>query len=281
MIFKKMVNIKHLCFSISILLCCSCAKPDGLRVMSYNIRYASAQAGENDWTLRRPATIAMLDDISPDCFGVQEALDCQLDYIVEQVPDYKYVGVGREDGIKRGETAAIFYSASRLELLDWGTYWLSETPDVPSIGWDAACRRTATWALLSQKSTGRKFFYVNTHLDHVGKVARKKGLAMVVRNIADMNPEGYPMILTGDFNVFPDDPCLADLDSMMLNARKTALDSDNMGSFNGWTDRKDVIIDYIYYSGFSSCDNFKVVVKQYCEVPFISDHYPIFADLKF
>ena len=281
MIFKKMVNIKHLCFAIFIPLCCSCAKPDGLRVMSYNIRYASAQDGENDWTLRRPATIAMLDDISPDCFGVQEALDCQLDYIVEQVPDYKYVGVGREDGIKRGETAAIFYSASRLELLDWGTYWLSETPDVPSIGWDAACRRTATWALLSQKSTGRKFFYVNTHLDHVGKVARKKGLAMVVRNIADMNPEGYPMILTGDFNVFPDDPCLADLDSMMLNARKTALDSDNMGSFNGWTDRKDVIIDYIYYSGFSSCDNFKVVVKQYCEVPFISDHYPIFADLKF
>ena len=273
--------MKHLCLIISILLYCSCAKPDGLRVMSYNIRYASAKDGENDWTLRRPATIAMLDDISPDCFGVQEALDCQLAYIVEQAPDYKYVGVGRDDGRKKGETMAIFYSASRLDLLDWGTYWLSETPDVPSIGWDAACRRTATWALLSQKSTGRKFFYVNTHLDHVGKVARRNGLAMVVQNIADMNPDGYPMILTGDFNVYPDDPCLADLDKMMLSARKTATDSDSMGSFNGWTDRKDVIIDYIYYSRFSACNNFKVVVKKYCDVPFISDHYPIFADLTF
>ena len=266
---------------LSVVALLSCTKNEGVRVMSYNLRYGLADDGENSWELRREASVRMLEDIRPDCFGVQEALDFQIDYLLDNTDNYKYVGVGREDGKKSGECMAIFYSTSSIELLDWGTYWLSETPDVPSRGWDAACRRTATWTLLKHKSSGKLFFYVNTHLDHVGQVARKEGLSMVVRNISSMNPNNYPMILTGDFNVFPDDPCLEPLDRMMTSARKAAVDSDEAGSFNNWENDRGDIIDYIYFKGFSGCSNFKVVREKYGDVPFISDHYPIYSDLVF
>jgi len=252
-----------------------------LRVMSYNIRNSKAKDGENAWDIRRPATPAMILDIHPEVFGIQEAYQNQVDYILENCPDYKMVGVGRDDGVLKGEQMSVFYDTKRINMIEWGTYWLSETPDVPSYGWDAACRRTATWALLEQKATGRKFYFVNTHLDHKGATARKEGLALVYNNIQKMNPEGYPMVLTGDFNVFPNDKCLTDISALMKNARDNAADSDTLGSFNGYSNDRRDIIDYIYYSGFKSSSRFKVVTKQYAGKPFISDHYPIYSDLLF
>lgn len=255
-----------------------------LRVMSYNIRNSHAKDGDNAWDRRRQATPEMLSDIQPDVFGIQEAYQEQVDYILEQCKDYKMVGVGRDDGMQKGEQMSIFYDANRIELLKWGTYWLSETPDVPSFGWDAACRRTATWTLLEQKTTGRRFYFVNTHLDHKGAVARKEGLALIYNNIQKMNPEGYPMVLVGDFNVFPDDECLKDINSMMQSARFRSRDADPKGSFNGFGEfDMDHLekIDYIYYSGFKFSRRFKVVTSSYAGKPYISDHYPVYSDLAF
>ena len=253
---------------------------DEVKVISYNIRVINSKDGENEWKYRAAASDAMIKDYAPDIFGLQEAMPGHLEYLNKALPKYASVGVGREDGVSKGEHMSIYYNTKTIKLEKWGTYWLSETPDVPSKGWDAACKRTATWALLTVKSTGKQFFYVNTHLDHRGAVAQQKGLDLIVSRIAEMNPEGLPMILTGDFNVETDSPVLAELNTRMLDARKTAEKTDSRATFNGWGSRA-IVIDFIYYSGFSSCPEYETIVRQYEEVPYISDHYPIMARLIF
>lgn len=287
---------KYVLFStmLAALLLMVCPCNAGIKVMSYNVRYGAADDGRNSWDKRKEATPAMLEDVRPDIFGVQEALDFQIEYITSSCPRYKSVGVGREDGVSKGEHMSIFYNTETIELLKWGTYWLSETPDVPSKGWDAACMRTATWSLLREKATGRQFFYVNTHLDHRGTEARRQGLALLYRRISEMNPRNLPMILTGDFNILPDNPGLEDIDRLMKSARSSCLEGDSFGSFNGWgkngkfkdaptLEGKDLDyllpIDYIYYSGFDECTEFRVITKSYAGKPFISDHYPVCAYL--
>ena len=260
----------------------SCKKVEPLPVMSFNVRYGSADDGDNVWMNRRDAACAMINDQHPAVFGVQEALDFQLDYFQENCPGYKYVGVGREDGLHDGEHMAVFYDTDRIELQEWGTYWLSETPFKPSLGWDAACRRTATWTLMKDKATGRSFYFVNTHLDHVGKEARRKGLLLLVERIAAMNPDGYPMILTGDMNVYPDDPCLNELRTLMQDSRQTAKVTDNDLTYHGWGRVKDKApIDYIFYAGFEKCDKFEVIRQPYAGVTYVSDHYPVKATLRY
>jgi endonuclease/exonuclease/phosphatase family metal-dependent hydrolase len=251
-----------------------------LKVMSYNIRLGSANDGTNSWGLRYPATAEMIEDQMPDIFGVQEALASQIRFIEDNFVNYKSVGVGREDGKKDGEHMSIFWNKKTVSLLKWGTFWLSETPEKPSMGWDAACKRTATWALMKCKKTGKKFYYVNTHLDHKGTEAQKNGLKLIVDRIDDINPEGYPMILTGDFNITPDNPNLVELDSKMQSVRKVAEKTDNHDTFNGWGKGKGVI-DYIYASGFSAYPEYQTVTKRYADRKFVSDHYPICAVLVF
>ena len=279
--------MKKIGFLLASLLTVACAH-EPLRVMSYNIRLGIADDGENAWENRKEATPAMLQDIHPAVFGVQEAHDFQIAYILQQCPEYKSVGVGRENGISEGEHMSVIFDTTRVSLLDWGTYWLSETPDVPSFGWDAWCKRTATWTLLKEHASGKKFFFVNTHLDHRGVVARKEGLAMIYTRIQQMNPDGLPMVLTGDFNVRPDNEGLTNLNTLMNSARFSAVEADTLGSFNGFG-RLDEngnpiplrAIDYIYYSGFKQCLTFKVDTLTYAGRPYISDHYPIYADLEF
>jgi len=237
---------------LALLAAGSCSRKAEINVISYNIRLGVAKDSTNSWDIRKP----------------------------EQCPQYSAVGVGREDGIHEGEHMSVFFDSKRMELLDWGTYWLSETPDVPSLGWDAACKRTATWALLKDRRSGKRFWFVNTHLDHVGVVARREGLALIAGNIAAMNPEGLPMVLTGDFNVTPDDPGLEGIRAQMSDARVAAAKTDAAGSYNGWG-RESKVIDYIWYSGFSGCPSFRVVTESFAGVPFISDHYPVEARLTF
>lgn len=266
----------------------------GIRVMSYNVRQGKADDGENSWKNRRAATPAMLNDERPDVFGVQEAYDFQLKYIHSRCPRYKWVGVGRDDAKSGGEHMSVFYNTRTIKLIKWGTYYLSETPDVVSKGWDAKYPRTATWALLEEKATGMRFFFVNTHLDHKGVVARKESLALLHRKISEMNPDNLPMVLMGDFNVLPDNPGLEDINKLMKSARFNAQKADSFGSFNGFgkngkSDAAPVLgqvdvdyllpIDYIYYSGFEVCTEFRVVTKSYAGKPFISDHYPVTAYL--
>ncbi|MCF0174893.1 MAG: endonuclease/exonuclease/phosphatase family protein [Bacteroidaceae bacterium] len=280
--------------SLAVALLISVLAMAQVRVMSYNVRYGAAKDGENSWDKRKAATPAMLREIKPDVFGVQEALTFQLDYITENCPEYKCVGVGREDGKDGGEHMSVFYNSEKIDLLEWGTYWLSETPQVPSFGWDAACKRTATWTRLKVKKTGEEFFFVNTHLDHKGFEAREKGLMLLVERISAMNPNGVPVVLTGDFNITPDAEELEGLNRIMKSARGYAKHADPNGSYNGYgakgkskgapTLRKEVQgllpIDYIYYAGFEKCKRFVVVTKEYNGIKYISDHYPVYADLK-
>ena len=261
----------------SVCLLASCGRGSSLVVMSFNVRNSNAADGDNAWDLRKSATPAMLKAVKPDVFGVQEALPGQEEYILQTSPDYRSYGIGRNDGVE-GERMSVFYNTKRLELKDCGTWWLSETPDVPSVGWDAKYPRTATWALLRDLRSGREFYFVNTHLDHKGVVARKEGLAMIVNKIRGMNPD-VPLILTGDFNVEPSDSCLVDLDRMMLSARATAAVTVDTPSFNGYRKPASKTIDYIYYNGFASASWFKVVDDTFDGKEFISDHYPIAARL--
>lgn len=284
-------NTKHMSITSKILILASAlvmampvaanaGTPDEITVISYNIRNGEANDGTNSWQYRYPTSAMMIMDQKPDIFGVQEAYDYQVAYLKEYCEGYKCVGVGREDGKHDGEHMSIFYNSKTVKLLKWGTYWLSETPDKPSLGWDAACRRTATWALMKDKKNGRKFYYVNTHLDHVGMLAQKNGLALIVARIKAMNKEGYPMILTGDFNVEPSNPVLSDLDKMMTSARDAAVKTDKGGTYHGWGKESEVI-DHIYYSGFSACTLFEIVKKSYLDRKFVSDHYPVRAVLIF
>ena len=256
-------------------------KPENteLKVMSYNIRLGSANDGTNSWAMRYAATGEMLEDQKPDVFGVQEALDYQVRYI-EEMCGYEYVGVGRENGKSEGEHMAIFWNKKTVSMLKWGTFWLSETPEKPSMGWDAACRRTATWALMKDKKTGKKFYFINTHLDHKGAEAQKNGLKLIVDRLSEINPDGYPMVITGDFNITPDNKALTELDAKMQSARKIAEKTDSLDTYNGWG-RGSGVIDYIYVSGFSSCPEFQTVVKRYNDRKFVSDHYPVVARLIF
>lgn len=269
-------------------------KPLTISVMSYNIRLGVGKDGDNSWEFRKPATAAMLKELQPDMFGVQEAYPMQIDYIHQECPEYASYGIGRDDGKEEGEHMSIFYKKDKFELLSSETFWLSETPEVPSFGWDAACRRTATSVLLKHKKTGKKLFYVNTHLDHVGDTARLEGLKLIVERIKSMNPDGLPLILTGDFNMMPKQKPILELDKMMNSARRFAVKTDNLATFNAWkkpleqaaidpdfkaVDPENLIIDYIYYTPGQvvSVPFFETVTKTFADIPFISDHYPVRA----
>ncbi len=255
--------------------------PAGITVMSFNIRQSVAKDGTNSWEYRYPASAMMIDDQKPDIVGVQEAMLDQVSYLKNiLLPDYKAIGVGREDGKQKGEHMEIFYNKKNIKVLKWGTYWLSETPDKPSKGWDAACYRTATWALMKDRQSGKKFYMVNTHLDHIGVVAREKGLQLICDRIAEMNKRGLPMVLTGDFNMDISDPSMAPVKKVLNNARTTAVKTDDHDSFNGWG-KGSGVIDYVWYTGFSSCTEFETVTKPYMDRAYVSDHYPIKAHLIF
>ena len=253
-----------------------------LKVMSYNIRMGTAKDGTNSWEYRYPATAMMIQDQKPDVFGVQEAFDFQIRFIEDNFTDYDCVGVGRDNGKSEGEHMSIFWNKKTVKMIKWGTFWLSETPEKPSKGWDAACKRTATWALMKDKNTGKMFYFVNTHLDHRGVEARKKGLELIVSKIDDINPKGYPMVLTGDFNMKPDDAALTGLEQKMQSARKIAPKTDNHATLNLWGKGKaDMVIDYIYVSGFSACPEYHTITEKYGAWKYVSDHYPIYAKLIF
>lgn len=253
-----------------------------LKVMSYNIRMGVAKDGTNSWEYRYPATALMLKDQMPDVFGVQEAFNFQIKFIEENFTDYDSFGVGRDNGKSEGEFMSIFWNKKTVKMIKGGTFWLSETPEKPSMGWDAACKRTATWALMKDKNTGKLFYFVNTHLDHKGAEARRKGLELIVSRIDEINPKGYPMILTGDFNIKPDNEALVGLEQRMQSARKIAPKTDNNATFNNWGKAKsDMVIDYIYVSGFTACPEYHTITEKYGTWKYISDHYPIYAKLIF
>ncbi|MCQ2146788.1 MAG: endonuclease/exonuclease/phosphatase family protein [Bacteroidales bacterium] len=273
---RKIITVfATICLSV---LAIAANKPTNLTVMSYNIRYGTAKDGTNAWNLRYPASAMMIEDQKPDIMGIQEGLKDQLDYLKDVCKGYDYVGVGREDGKKEGEYSAILYNTKTVSIVKSGNFWLSEDPTKPSIGWDAACNRMATWAIMKDKNTGKKFMVVNTHLDHEGVEARKKGLELISSKISEINSENLPVILTGDFNMTPDSDEIKDLKKVMKDTREVAFVTDKNDTFNDWGKKANwKIIDYIFFSGFDSCSSYQTVTKEYYNRVYISDHFPIKA----
>ena len=259
----------------------SCAeKTSEIKVMSYNVRMNGSPSadGDNYWDFRKHASITMINEEQPTVFGVQEATATQMEYLVENLPDYGHIGVGREDGKSNGEHMSIFYRKDQVELLDGGTFWLSETPEEPSKGWDAACKRSCTWTKMRMKDSGKEFAYINTHLDHVGKIAQREGLALICKRFAEIVPVGMPAFLTADFNALTSDPIFEPLNAEMMDARVEAPDTDTRATFNGWKegeeDNINKVIDHIFFRG-AEAKSFKVLRDKNYGAPFISDHYPV------
>lgn len=250
------------------------AETPQLKLISFNLRNSGGEDGSNRWEHRRHATERMIREEAPDLFGVQEALADQLQYLDESCPQYARVGVGRDDGDKAGETMAIYYRRDRFDLAQSGTLWLSETPETPSCGWDGACNRTVTWVELRDKTSGKSFFYFNTHLDHQGRQAREEGIKLLVEIVGKVAGKA-PAILGGDFNSPTDSSIFRPLVRFMKSARDKAPESDNEGTFNGFGTAPDtIVIDHIYFRGKLRCLQFRTLKGDY-GTPYISDHYPI------
>lgn len=255
---------------------------DKIKVMSFNVRNGDSEDGTNRWDLRYAHTAIMIDDNKPDVIGMQEALDYQLNYYQDIVKPYKFVGKGREDGKKKGEYTGILYNSKTTSVTKWGMFWISETPDQPSAGWDASVNRTATWALMKDKRNGRQYYVVNTHYDEVGVLSRINGTSLILSKIAEINKEKLPVVLCGCFNVRQDDASLAELESTMENCRKKADKTDDGVTYNAWGRvAQQSQIDHIYYSGFSRCEEFSVLTKKVEDRTFISDHFPLVAVMVF
>lgn len=175
-----------------------------INVMSFNIRYDNPEDSLDNWKFRKDRAANAIRFYNVDILGTQEVLHNQLEDLKQRLPEYDVIGVGREDGKEKGEYSALWYKKDRFTLIDSGYFWLSETPEVAgSKGWDGACERIASWAKLKDKVTGKEVFALNTHLDHVGVVARREGISLMLDKVNQLS-DGLPVIVTGDFNSEPE-----------------------------------------------------------------------------
>ena len=261
--------------------CTSSAGEQDVRVISYNIRYLNTKDGDNGWEFRKQASINMVNEEQPTVFGLQEAVKAQVDFLNENLPDYDYYGVGRDDGVEKGEFMAIFYDKNEVKLLDKGTFWLSATPDTPSKGWDGQCFRTCTWTLFECKDTGKQFAFFNTHLDHRGKEAQREGMKTIVAKIKELVPENVPVFLSGDFNTRTDQPLYEPLKAIMTDSRELATETDHRGTYTGFRVRENpVVVDHIFVRG-AEVDKFQVLCDKNYGAPYISDHWPVMTTARF
>lgn len=180
-----------------------------MRVMSFNVRFSAGKDGENAWPKRTELFFATITAYGPDLIGFQEVLADQHDALTARMPDYAFSGVARNDGKRQGEWSNIGYRKTRFTLRDSGTFWLSETPEIPgSKSWDAALTRICSWVRLREIATGKEFVYANTHFDHVGKIARQEASKVISQRVSTL-ATGVPALLTGDLNINEDNPAYA------------------------------------------------------------------------
>lgn len=246
--------------------------------LTYNIRFDNPADGDDAWPVRRDFLAGQLKFYKPDVFGIQEGLHRQVEYLQEQLPGYAHVGVGRDDGREAGEYSALFYRTDRFRALESGTFWLSETPDTVSKGWDAALPRICTWALLEDSVAGSLIYVFNTHFDHVGKAARKASAALILQKIAEINTGGYPTVLMGDLNSEPGEDPIAVLQSAMNEASDATREPPfgPEGTFNGFKFHEPVTrrIDYVFTRPGMHVLQYAVLSdSRNCHYP--SDHLPV------
>ena len=243
-----------------------------VRIMSFNVR-----DGEFDREEIVPQVVA---DYMPDSVGFQECEGTWYLTLKTYLPDYKIIGVGRWTGIQQlSESTAIMYRKDKYKLVDWGTFWLSETPYVPSIGWDAQYARTCTWAILENKETGKQYAHFNTHLDNVGWEARINGLEMILSKIAELD---MPVVLTGDFNFSPGTASYRLLTEALKDVSAIAEVADSGGTAHGYAGGIGTSpIDFICVNDkIDTVKTYKIIRDKYND-RYVSDHYPIYSDMVF
>jgi endonuclease/exonuclease/phosphatase family metal-dependent hydrolase len=250
--------------------------------MSFNIRYGTAQDGDDAWSLRRERTFAVIRDAAPDVLSVQEALRFQLDEIGAEFPVYREVGVGRDDGKTAGEYAAILYRSDRLTPDSSGTFWLSDTPEAPgSMSWGNRITRIATWAVLRERSTGRRFAVVNVHLDHESQPSRERGVALVLERLG-RHAAGLPVLFTGDFNAGEDNAAVAAVTAagFVDTFRARHPRAPFAGTFNAFRgDSTGAKIDYVFTRGGWLVEH-AAIVRTRPGGRDASDHFPVVAVLR-
>jgi endonuclease/exonuclease/phosphatase family metal-dependent hydrolase len=253
-----------------------------ISVMSYNIKFANENDGENSWSQRKDHLAGQLKFYEPDIFGVQEALYSQLEFLKDELTSYEYFGKGRDDGAQKGEFSAIFFKTEKFDLLEQGTFWLSTTPQKPGKGWDADYPRVCTYGRFLEKETEKEFWVFNTHFDHVGKEARKESTQLIHRKIEELNREDHPVILMGDLNLEPDTP---EIEFLAAHYRDSMDEAEVVfgpeGTFNAYDFHSPVTrrIDYIF-----TTNNIKVlkygVLSDSKDLKYPSDHLPVLVHLE-
>ena len=192
----------HIIISILIMNILSCTS-ETTTVISYNIRYDNQWDKENSWDTRKESIVGIFEKYSPSFIGTQEGLAHQIHYMDSALTEYDYIGVGREDGEKKGEFCAIYYISDTYNVIESSTFWLSDNPENVSIGWDAALERICTYGLFEHKQSKNRIWVFNTHFDHMGEIARRKSSELILQKINDLNSFSGPIILMGDFNSLP------------------------------------------------------------------------------
>lgn len=263
------------------------AKDDEVKVMSFNVRLLTTESNyRNEWPYRKEAVIELIKDQKPSVIGFQEAkyTDQWLVIKSELSADYDGWGLNRDTGEESGsgETMGILYDKAKVKKLDGGTFWLSTTPDKVSKSWNSACYRTATWGIFEHIATGKKFCYINTHLDHKSADAQKEGMKVIVNKFKEYNPDGHVQFLSGDLNVKADNAALDVLKDYMVNTRVAApsdkTDSDR--TYNGFSATGGSIIDHIYCTKGTEVVEYHTIDENYGSAEYVSDHYPIYAIMK-
>lgn len=258
--------------------------PLQVRLMTWNIRYANKEdeAAGHGWPQRRGRVFELVKANNPDVLCVQEPLDRQMGDLTEALSDYDHYGIGRDDGKRAGEFTGVFYKRERFERIEEQTMWLSVTPDVPSKGWDAVLPRIATRVRLRDKITGTIFDVWGTHFDHVGITARIESARMLNARAASA---AVPTVLAGDLNTEPTDPAYPAMvaQGALRDARQISESqpTGSVGTFCGWKQpiKAGGPIDYIFASKDVRVARYDVSTQGFQQLPNLSDHLPIVADL--
>jgi len=252
-------------------------------IISYNIRYDNNWDIENSWKIRRNKISQILVQYSPSIIGIQEGLLNQVHYIDSSLIDYDYVGVGRDDGKMKGEFCAIYFDTTRYVLLKNSTFWLSETPDTISVGWDAALERICTYGLFKDRITKEEFWVFNTHFDHIGVVAREKSSELILKRINKINHQSLPVILMGDFNSIPNSSPVKEIKTELSDALQISLGKlqGPRGTFNGFNEDLPIEkrIDYIFTNDLKVL-SYTHINDRLNNNRHISDHLPVMIKIQ-
>ncbi len=266
-----------------ILIISTYAQAQTTSVMTYNIKYDNKNDTVNNWNDRKDAMVNLLKKYHPSFIGLQEALYNQLTFLDKALPDYRYIGVGREDGKQKGEFSPILYNTKMYELLQGNTFWLSPTPEKISVGWDAALERICTYALFENKISKQKIWVFNTHFDHIGVRARNESARLILKKIMEINKEDHPVVLMGDLNLTPDKEPIQLIKKVLQDGLDISKSSFNgpTGSFNDFNVTAPIErrIDYIFVNGFT-VESYIHIDERIATGKHISDHLPVFAVIK-